>query len=198
MISVRVLYSAGLSLSLASSVWGCTRTDSGSEGAAASDAASPSSVPSTVQATDTIGRSGRSALVPPALGLLVDSLGLIEGSFVRNAPSSLSFTFTGDSTLFMRIGKYGDEAVDALVGCMDRQNSSRVLLAGDPVPIGALCGVALDYVAYHEATDALGDLVGDWPGWVDPASTAEQLRAAKKAWLPLVKSRNYVLRPTEP
>lgn len=133
-----------------------------------------------------------------SLAVLVDSLRYIAGNFQLSRykmPSGADrYEFAGDLEYFQRIAAFGDEAVSALVECLDRPESSRVILNGSPVSWGAVCYEALGRFAYFEPTDSAGDSTG-WPGSVMPGATESQLRAAKLAWKELLPDRGYILLP---
>ena len=123
----------------------------------------------------------------PVIAGLIDSLSRLEG---RYALVGAQQQFEGNQALFMAIGEHGDSAVAALVGCLDDSRASRVTNDSGRVLVGALCGMALQRMAYateHEDSDT------PWPGVVTPDMDASRLRAAKTAWQDVQKRRAYRL-----
>ena len=123
---------------------------------------------------------------PPrdSLDALLAILPEVQGLFTR----VLGWEFVGDREVLTSFYPFGDEAVRALVDCMDDPRLTSVLAEGERVPMGVLCAEALGLMAYaaeHEDGD------GDWVGTVEPTATPAELKAAKDAWLEVVESGGY-------
>jgi hypothetical protein len=120
------------------------------------------------------------------LSTLLKGLRKIRGSFV--VADNGTWSFTGDHALLASFYPFGNEAVASLVECLDDLEATPVMLQNKPVPVGVMCGLALQRMA--SATDHEDD-AGDWPGVVLPTATPEQLRAAKDAWKVVLETRRY-------
>ena len=121
------------------------------------------------------------------LALLVDSLAKIPGEFESNPVGT--FSFRGDETLFNAFYQYADSAVVALVECLGNSSPARATYEGRPVPIGYMCYSALIRMAYPTAFE---DSPGDWPGvLLNPAPSADELRAAQRAWEEVIAQDAY-------
>ncbi len=131
---------------------------------------------------------GRSRTQADTLTKLIDRLGTTPGQFHR-MPNG-QYELTGGDSLLRPFAGLGDSAVARLVDCLDRTDSTAVIVDGHRALLGALCYEALTYVAYSEPE---GSLSGDWAGVVFPNANPEQLRAAKAAWLPLLSGKRYHL-----
>ena len=118
----------------------------------------------------------------------------LEGSFDTTSESGGLIVFVGDLVLFNEFRGRGHEAVDAVVGCLDNESQTRVLLEGRRVSVGVLCLEALDRTAMYEAADSTGDIDPGWPGYASRAATAAELRAAKESWRKVLARRAYLLR----
>ena len=157
-------------------------------GRAGSDGASESA-PVTVAATIESGAiPGIQALADSAglEGLLV-LLGTTTGSFTR-APSG-KVIFDGDERLFPAFSHFGDAAVYRLVACLDDTSRVAATRAGGQVMMGIMCSSALYRIAYS----AQFETEPDWPGIVLEDATAEELRAARRAWEPVVAAKAYLM-----
>jgi hypothetical protein len=118
--------------------------------------------------------------------VLIDSLGRVSGQFEQE--QSGQWGFASGVALFEAIGTFGDSAVSRLVACIDDLTPAAALLRNRPVARGVMCYQALRHVAYAEPE---GSDTGEWPGVVSPTATANQLRAAKRAWTDIVRARSY-------
>jgi hypothetical protein len=129
-----------------------------------------------------------------SLRFFVRSLDTLGGTFT--VTSAGGWTFSGDATVFTRIGNFGDAAVAELVSCLGRSNPSRALLDAKPVPVGVLCYEALRRTAYYEAYEERGESSNKyerWTGHLRPNATPAQLRAAAEAWRQVVARKAYRL-----
>ena len=125
-----------------------------------------------------------------------------EAEVLRNALLSLGGQYTKDAQ-----GKYQysdkikldavitkgdqDKNLNSLVSCMDDATSSQTLLEGKAVMLGVLCNQAVTQLVYYEQTDKHGD-VAQWPGYIAPTATIEELRAAKKAWQAVLENKSFI------
>ncbi len=123
------------------------------------------------------------------IAALIERLRSTPGRFVL-VLANRQYELEGKDSLLPPFAAFGDSAVVRLVACLDRDDPTRVTVEGRPVLLGALCHLALTYVAYAEPE---GSESGDWPGDVFPTASAEQLRAAKAAWEQVVRTRAYRL-----
>jgi hypothetical protein len=83
--------------------------------------------------------------------------------------------------------------VPVLVDCLDNSAPSRSTLDGRPVSVGMVCYEALTQLVYYEPTAPSGDVALEWEGYVAPSASAQDLRAAKKAWMQMVEQDAYIL-----
>jgi len=86
---------------------------------------------------------------------LIDSLRVLPGTFVRDRGTH-RYELSGADGLVNHISSYGDVAVELLVNCLDRADSTSVTLNGKRVLLGILCSQALYRTASYEATDDEG------------------------------------------
>jgi hypothetical protein len=107
--------------------------------------------------------------------------------------------FLGDRSVFLRLGKIVEEhpsithrVISTLVECLDDLRPTKVTYKNQPVPLGVLCHEALHRIAYYEAADENGDIIG-WEGVVLPGATEVELRMAKKAWQKVLAEKAYSL-----
>lgn len=85
-----------------------------------------------------------------------------------------------------------DPVWNTLVGCIDDLRPARATLDGKkPVVVGVVCYQALRLFVTHEETDASGDIAQTWVGHIEPTATPDELAAAKKAWLQVLKDKTY-------
>jgi hypothetical protein len=56
-----------------------------------------------------------------------------------------------------------------------------------------VCYEALTQLVYYEPTAPSGDVALEWEGYVAPSASAQDLRAAKKAWMQMVEQDAYIL-----
>lgn len=133
---------------------------------------------------------GNSSLQPvgDSLGVLTGRLSQLLGSYSIGAHGQ--WVFSGDRTLFGAIAEFKDSAVTRIVDCLDDTTASLVTVEGRRVPVGVLCYEALLFAAYAEPE---GIDTGEWPGTVMPTATTQNLRAAKSAWLEVIRRRGYRL-----
>ena len=128
----------------------------------------------------------------PAPGTALEqSLTALKGQYVWNAESK-AYRYTAKpqiEAILTPLPK--DETVSGLVGCLDSLAPSESLLSGKRVPLGVICYEALTQTVYHEPHDARGDIAKTWPGHISPTASADELRAAKKAWTEVLRARSY-------
>jgi hypothetical protein len=121
-----------------------------------------------------------------SLTALLQQLHNARGEFMRG--SNGTWVFSGNQTLLGSFYPFGDRAIAKLVDCLDDSDLTRVTLQSKPVPVGVLCGLALQRMA--SATEHEDD-AGDWPGVILPTATPDELRAAKAAWKVVLESGRY-------
>jgi hypothetical protein len=120
------------------------------------------------------------------MATLVERLRTTRGRFVE-LPTGL-WELQGMEALLEAFVPFRDSAVARLVACLDREESTPTSIGGRPVALGVLCFEALTHVAYAEPE---GSETGEWAGIIFPTATAAQLRAAKAAWVAVVRARGY-------
>lgn len=128
-----------------------------------------------------------------SLTALVDSLGRLPGDL---ASDQGPWEFTGGNSIVSAFDQFsGDSVVVALVQCLDRKEPAKATARGRPVTLGVMCYWALRHLAYYEYYQYEGDPESPerWAGQIDPTATPDQLRAAKEAWLKVVRERKYHL-----
>lgn len=118
----------------------------------------------------------------------------LRGSFEVRTVGAGGYELAAAESAYRALAAYRHDAVRELVDCLDDEAPSNVLLNGRAVPIGTLCGQALLYLAHFEATDSVGGLDADWPGYLLPEDNLEKRRSAKQVWMQIVDRRQYVLR----
>lgn len=75
-----------------------------------------------------------------------------------------------------------EHAVTVLIGCLDDTSASASMMADKPVAIGTICYEALTQLVYYEPTDPSGDVAAEWPGFLSPRASPQEMRNAKAAW----------------
>jgi hypothetical protein len=122
----------------------------------------------------------------------IRQLATLEGEFTSD------WDFSGDKTILRSVGALSDSgavadtAVTHLAACIGRTELARATFRGRAIPLGVVCYAALRQLAYHEETDETGHLTPYWPGFLDtPGVTAEQLVAARRAWLKAAREGSY-------
>ena len=123
---------------------------------------------------------------------LLSRLRSVQGEYERSSNRGV-WEFKGNRDLFVAIAAYEDFAMPRLVECLGRTEASAVTVNGRPVPLGVVCYQALMTTAYYEHGDANGDITFDWPGYIGPEASPEQLKAAQAAWHDVVKKKLYVI-----
>lgn len=131
---------------------------------------------------------GDGAAAEATLSQLVDSLRNLPGTF---SLEGAVWRFQGRQDVFVMIAGRGDSAVERLVECIDRSDSTLARVEGQSVLLGAMCLYALRHVAYATEYEDAPDTV--WAGEVGPMASPEQLAAAKRAWLEVIRQRRYRL-----
>jgi hypothetical protein len=124
------------------------------------------------------------------LAALIDSLARIPGSFT--SWDAGRWEFTGSSGVLSSFDQFSDRAVIALVDCLDRSQPSQATARGRTVPHGVMCYWALRRLAYVE-NEGDPESRDTWPGQLEPTASAQQLAAAKEAWLRAVRDHRYHL-----
>lgn len=79
-------------------------------------------------------------------------------------------------------GRYPKSTVAVLIECLDDTSASASVLDGKPVSLGIVCYEGLSLLVYYEPTDAGGDVAANWPGFISPKASPEEMRNAKAAW----------------
>jgi len=86
-----------------------------------------------------------------------------------------------------------EKLMTILANCIDDSTPSRSTLNGKHLSLGVICYQALSQTAYYEPTDSTGDIKEFWPGHILPTANAQEMRAAKRAWLDVVSAKSYIL-----
>ena len=132
------------------------------------------------------------AAVP--LDRALEALTQLVGEFIPGGDGSFGdWRFSAGETAFQQVARHGDNAVPHLLKCMGNVAPSRVLVAASRVPVGVLCGLALQRTVMYEPVTADGELDPDWPGYVRPNDSVERLLDASEAWEPVVARHLYTL-----
>jgi hypothetical protein len=118
----------------------------------------------------------------------------LQGQYSAPSDNAELVVQTDDFRLFSQIRALGEDVVPTLVACLDSEIPATATMEGRRVPLGVVCMEALERTAIYEATDSSGDIDPDWPGYTLPTSTAEERRAAKAAWLIVVRKKAYLLK----
>jgi hypothetical protein len=143
-------------------------------------------------AVHTTARVEQPMAVPDSLRQSIQRLGTLEGSFYLLSDSS--WTFLPESPLFAAIESYGDQAVSALVSCLDDIHPAAATVNGRPVYVGVMCYEALRRFVYYEYWDS--DIEGyspDWLGYIAPTAGPADLHTAKQMWLVVLRNKAYRL-----
>jgi hypothetical protein len=122
--------------------------------------------------------------------VLVDSLARVRGDF--SAWDQGRWEFTGDASVLSAFDPFADSAVVALTNCLDRDQPANATARGKPVAHGVMCFWALRRLAYYEG-DSDSAFEDTWPGEIEPTATLTELRAAKEAWLRIIRAKSYHL-----
>lgn len=122
---------------------------------------------------------------------LAAKLGALEGTFRWNSELQ-RYVFDNPEGMDKILPEDTSEpTIHKLANCMDRAERSRVMLNAKPVPIGVLCYTALTTLIYYEPVARNGELAPEWAGYPPPSASLNELKAAKKAWLRVIKRRAY-------
>ena len=121
---------------------------------------------------------------------LQSALARLGGSYEWNKDVK-RYVFTDKPAIEKLIGSATDQTILDLVSCLDDASLSQTTLMGQPVMVGVLCSEALGQIVYYEPTTESGDLAARWPGHVEPTATADQLKAAKRAWTDVADKKAY-------
>jgi hypothetical protein len=102
-----------------------------------------------------------------------------------------AYVFTDKAAIEKLVGSATDQTIRDLVTCVDDTSASQTLLKGKPLVVGVVCYEALSQIVYYEPTTEDGDIASRWPGHVEPTATADELKAAKRAWTEVVDKKAY-------
>lgn len=86
------------------------------------------------------------------------------------------------------------QVLPVLVACIDDEFPTETQLNGKSVMLGILCYQALTQIVYHEPTSGRldGDIATNWPGYITPMATIDELRSAKKAWQQVFNNKTFI------
>lgn len=118
----------------------------------------------------------------------------LQGQYSAPSDNAELVVHTDDLRLFNQIRALGEDVVPTLVACLDSEIPATATMEGKRVPLGVVCMEALERTVIYEATDSSGDIDPTWPGYTLPTSSAEERRAAKAAWLVVVREKAYLLK----
>lgn len=82
--------------------------------------------------------------------------------------------------------------IHTLVNCLDNLTLSNSTIGGKKVALGVICYEALSQMAYYEPTTKEGDIAKDWPGYILPTATPDELLEAKHVWKKIVDLKAYI------
>lgn len=74
------------------------------------------------------------------------------------------------------------QVVEILIECLDDTSSSASVLNEKRVFLGIVCYEGLSQLVYYEPTDATGDIDTQWPGFISPTASPQEMRNAKTEW----------------
>jgi hypothetical protein len=86
-----------------------------------------------------------------------------------------------------------EETIVFLVDSLDDKSKTQSKIDNETVPLGIICYEALKQLVYYEPATPDGDIEQNWPGYISPKSTPEEIKAAKKAWNKIVKTKSYII-----
>jgi hypothetical protein len=99
--------------------------------------------------------------------------------------------FIGDKSVLFALIQRKDSVLVPLAECLDRTDPVATTWRGQELLLGHMCLVVLNSIVYYEHTDELGDLSGNWDGYVGVHSSIEEMRAAKAAWKKVIEEGRY-------
>lgn len=134
------------------------------------------------------------SLALPADTSVADLLLRLGGRFERSVRVPGLMEFVGDDRLFRALREAGDSVVPALVDCLDSREPSATMVDSTRMVLGALCAEALVRSVLVEPADEHGDIDPMWPGDLSFTPTPEEQAAAKRAWLRVLETRQYLLK----
>lgn len=113
----------------------------------------------------------------------------------------------------VRLGEVADaDTLQALTANFTNFRRSNVMMQARRLPLGILAYETLTSLVYHEETDESGDLIADWPGYLDASPVRmspfggvttegfeqavmieQHLPVAQQAWKDAIDTGNYIL-----
>jgi hypothetical protein len=143
---------------------------------------SPAQEPATVQQSAAAQQQDESTLTT--------ALAKVGGAYEWNEELK-RFVFSDKPAIDKLVEPATDATIRDLVQCLDDKTPSATTLKDEHVAVGVLCHEALGLIVYYEAAAPNGAPDANWPGYVEPTATAEELAAAKRAWSEVVERRAY-------
>lgn len=85
-----------------------------------------------------------------------------------------------------------EKLVVILVDSLDDKSKTKSKIDNEIVSLGIICYEALTQLVYYEPTTLNGDIAQNWPGYISPKSTPDEIRAAKQAWKKVIEAKSYI------
>jgi hypothetical protein len=126
---------------------------------------------------------------------IVERLGAMAGAFEYSTEDG-RFVYRG-ADFWHELERYHDDdaairqLVPLLVECMGNNCPSASTLRDAAVLRGMMCYWFLIHLVYPEPEGASGSIDLNWPGFILPDASREQLQRAKAAWLKVVAEGRY-------
>ena len=130
-----------------------------------------------------------------SLSHLIQGLAVQPGTLVAGTPGD-QWTYSGDVGYLNAIAAFQDLAVAKLVDCLADMHPTAATANGHPVPMGAMCYVALTHMAYYEAFEDRPDgpsKYASWEGDVTPVASSIERARAQRAWKRVLHQRRVSL-----
>jgi hypothetical protein len=151
-------------------------------------------------------------IVFAVIAIEISCIGCSKGTYSRtdkksNLKSILS-QLHGDFTWRDDLGRYDyseklkieealstqspEKTVDIFVDCLDSTSESQSRIDNKPASLGIICYEALTQLVYYEPTTADGDISQNWPGYISPKSSFQEMQKAKQAWKKVIETKSYI------
>ncbi len=85
-----------------------------------------------------------------------------------------------------------DKLVAILVDSLDDKSKTQSKIDNETVSLGIICYEALTQLVYYEPATMDGDIAQNWPGYISPKATPDDIRAAKQAWKKVEEAKSYI------
>lgn len=153
-----------------------------------------------------------SAIVFVILALVINVFGCAKRNYlsteeINNLKSNLS-RIEGEFIWREDLGKYNysdklrieeilsvhthEKLVAILVDSLDDKSKTQSKINNEIVSLGIICYEALTQLIYYEPTTKDGDIEQNWPGYISPKSTSDEIQAAKQAWKKVIEANLYI------